>query len=46
MLTTLLEVVGFAFIAYGCGLAWLPAGFIVGGALLALVGYLAARGGA
>lgn len=39
MRTTLLELVGFGFIAYGAGLAWLPLGFIVGGALLALTAY-------
>lgn len=44
MKTTLLEVLGFALIAYGFGLAWLPLGFIIGGALLALIAYLADRG--
>jgi hypothetical protein len=44
MKTTLLELVAFALIAYGCWLAWAPLGFIVGGALLALVGYLAGAG--
>jgi hypothetical protein len=46
MRTTLLELVGFALIAYGAGLAWLPLGFIVGGALLALTAYLFDRGAA
>lgn len=40
MLTTILELIGFALIAIGAGMAWTPAGFIVGGALLVLVGYL------
>lgn len=40
MKTTLLELAGFALVAYGFGLAWLPLGFIVGGALLAFVAYL------
>lgn len=41
MITTLLELVGFALTAVGFGLAWTPLGFIVGGALLAFVAYLA-----
>ena len=44
--TTLMELVGFTLIAYGFGLAWLPLGFIVGGALLALVAYLLDRSAA
>lgn len=44
MRTTLLELAGFALIAYGCWLAWSPLGFIVGGALLALVAFLVDRG--
>jgi hypothetical protein len=44
MKTTLLEVLGFALIAYGFGLAWLPLGFIAGGVLLALVAYLSDLG--
>lgn len=43
MLSTLLELVGFAMVAVGFGLAWPPLGLIVGGALLAMVGYLAAE---
>ena len=46
MKTTLLELVAFALVAYGCWLAWEPLGFIVGGALLALVAYLIDRGDA
>lgn len=46
MKTTLLELAGFAFIAYGFALAWLPLGFIVGGALLALTAYLSDLGAA
>lgn len=42
MITTLLELIGFALIAYGFSLAWYPLGFIVGGGLLALAGFLAA----
>lgn len=45
MKTTLLELFGFALVAYGCWLAWQPLGLIVGGVLLALVGWLADRGG-
>ena len=44
MKTTLLEVLGFALIAYGFGLAWFPLGFIVGGSLLALIAYLSDLG--
>lgn len=48
-LTTVLEVVGAAGITVGAGLAWLPAGFMVGGATLVGLGYLLAptqtRGG-
>jgi hypothetical protein len=44
MKTTLLELGGFALIAYGAWLAWAPLGFIVGGTLLALVAYLVDRG--
>jgi hypothetical protein len=44
MKTTLLELAGFGAVAYGCFLAWPPLGFIVGGALLALVAYLIDRG--
>lgn len=43
MKTTLLELAGFALVAYGFGLAWLPLGFIVGGVLLALAAYLSDR---
>lgn len=43
MRTTLLELSGFGLIAYGFGLAWLPLGFIVGGALLAFTAYLIDR---
>jgi len=46
MKTTLLELVAFVLVAYGCWLAWEPLGFIVGGALLALVAYLIDRGDA
>ncbi len=42
MMSTLLELVGFTLIAVGCALAWPPLGLIVGGLLLALVGYLGA----
>lgn len=43
MKTTLLELIAFGLIAYGCWLAWEPLGFIVGGVLLALVAYLIDR---
>lgn len=43
MLTTILELTGFALVAYGFGLAWLPLGFIAGGAFLVLSAYSAAR---
>lgn len=43
LLTTLVELVGFALIARGFGLAWPPLGYIVGGALLAGSAYLADR---
>jgi hypothetical protein len=39
----LLLVGGFASIAYGVGLLWLPAGFVVGGAALVVLGLVAAR---
>lgn len=42
-LTTLGELVGAAAITLGAGLAWLPAGFIVGGALLIGLSYLASQ---
>lgn len=42
-LTTAGEFVGAAAIAFGAGLAWLPAGFVVGGALLVGLSYLAGR---
>ena len=45
MKSTLFELAGFALIAYGFGLAWLPLGFIVGGALLAFAAYLSDRSG-
>lgn len=45
MLTTLLELLGFVMITVGVALIYPPAGLIVGGALLALVGYLADRNG-
>jgi hypothetical protein len=38
----LLVVGGFASIAYGVGLLWMPAGFMVGGAALAVLGVAAA----
>ncbi len=44
MITTLLEIIGFALIAVGFGIAWLPLGLIVGGASLAGLAYLADRG--
>ena len=40
MKTTLLELVAFGLIAYGFWVAWEPLGYIVGGALLALVAVL------
>lgn len=39
--TTLLQLVGFALIAFGAYLAWPPAGFIVAGVLIALTAHLA-----
>lgn len=36
------ELMGATAITVGAGMAWLPAGFIVGGALLIVVSYLAA----
>lgn len=42
MLSTLLELFGFAMIAAGFAVMWAPLGLIVGGVLLALVGYLGA----
>lgn len=42
-LTTTVELVGMAAIALGCTLIAVPFGLIVGGALLMLIGYLAAR---
>lgn len=45
ILTTLGEVIGAASVAVGAGLAWLPAGFIVGGALFAIGAFLAADEG-
>lgn len=44
MKTTLLELAAFILMSYGFWLAWPPLGFIVGGALLALVAYLVDRG--
>ncbi len=47
-LTSVLEVIGAAGITVGAGLAWLPAGFMVGGAAIMGAGYLLApapRGG-
>lgn len=47
-LTSAMEVIGAAGITVGAGLAWLPAGFMVGGATLVGAGYLLApppRGG-
>ena len=41
LLTTIGEHAGAAAITLGAGLAWMPAGFIVGGALLIAVSYLA-----
>lgn len=43
MKTTLLELVAFGLIAYGFWVAWEPLGYIVGGALLALVAVLLDR---
>lgn len=42
--TTLGELVGATAITVGFGMAWLPAGFIVGGALLIGLSYLADQG--
>lgn len=42
-LTTLGELLGAAAITLGAGLAWLPAGFIVGGAFLIGLSYLASQ---
>lgn len=39
--TTLGEIAGAVAVAVGAGLAWLPAGFLVGGALLIAGSYLA-----
>ena len=36
---------GFGSVSYGCGLVYVPAGFIVGGGLLLLAGVVAARRG-
>lgn len=47
-LTSVLEVIGATTFTVGAGLAWLPAGFMVGGAALVGAGYLLAptpRGG-
>lgn len=44
ILTTLGEVIGGAAVAVGAGLAWPPAGFMVGGVLLAVGSFLAADG--
>lgn len=41
-LTSVLEVIGAAGFTVGAGLAWLPAGFMVGGATLMGAGYLLA----
>lgn len=41
-LTSVLEVTGAAGVTVGAGLAWLPAGFMVGGAALIGAGYLLA----
>jgi hypothetical protein len=38
-----LLLAGFGAIAYGFGLLWLPGGFLVGGAELALLGLAATR---
>ncbi len=46
--TSALEVIGATTFTVGAGLAWLPAGFMVGGAALVGAGYLLAptsRGG-
>ncbi len=40
----LLMVAGAGAVAYGAGMVYLPAGFIVGGLMLAAVGWLLARG--
>lgn len=42
MWTTVIELVGALLVAIGCGMAWLPLGLIVGGAMLVGIGYLAA----
>lgn len=44
LLTTVAELAGFGLITAGCALIWAPLGFIVGGALLALVAFLVDRG--
>lgn len=46
MTTTVLELVGFAAIAYGFWMAWPPLGFIIGGVLLALTAWLIDRSAA
>lgn len=38
-----LVLAGLGAIAYGCGLLYLPAGFVVGGAGLVLLGIVSAR---
>jgi hypothetical protein len=41
----LLMVAGAGAVAYGAGLVYLPAGFIVGGLLVGMAGWLMARSG-
>lgn len=43
-LTTVGELAGAASITVGAGMAWLPAGFIVGGLLLIGLSFVADRG--
>jgi hypothetical protein len=43
VVTTALEVVGLVVVAVGAGLAWLPAGLVVAGASLVLVGFAEGR---
>jgi hypothetical protein len=42
VLTTALELIGAASMVVGAGLAYLPAGFLVGGAFAVAAGYLVA----
>lgn len=46
LVTTLLELLGAAAIAYGVALIFLPAGIIVGGLLALALSYVIERGGA